>query len=100
MTSHSKAAFTLAELSVVLVIIAAVLGMTMVSGVTVIGAARYSATISRMNALDGALMAFRVANDRLPCPSDLSLTQGNASYGAEGNCTAGAGVFVAQNASA
>src|SRR5579884_4060684 len=96
-----KSGFTLVELSVVLIIIAAILGMTMTAGVDVISSARYSATISKMNALDQALMAFRIANDRLPCPADLSQTQGSATYGTEGNCTAIAGgVFVAQNASA
>ncbi len=65
--------FTLVELSVVLVIIAAVVGMTVTSGVTVISASRYSSTLSKMNALDQALMAYRIANDRLPCPSDLLL---------------------------
>jgi prepilin-type N-terminal cleavage/methylation domain-containing protein len=99
--SSLKSGFTLAELSVVLVIIAAVVGMTVASGVTVISAARYSATASKIDALNQALMAFRIANDRLPCPSDLSRTQGSATYGTEGSCTAIAGgVFVAQNASA
>ncbi len=94
-----KSGFTLVELSVVLIIIAAILGMTMTAGVDVISSARYSATISKMNALDQALMAFRTANDRIPCPADLSQTQGSATYGTEGTCTAiSGGVFVAQNA--
>jgi prepilin-type N-terminal cleavage/methylation domain-containing protein len=93
-----KSGFTLAELSVVLIIIALVAGMTMTSGVTVISAQRYVATKSKMKALEDALMAFRVANDRIPCPSDLSQTQGSATYGTEGSCTAIAGgVFVATN---
>jgi prepilin-type N-terminal cleavage/methylation domain-containing protein len=93
-----KSAFTLAELSVVLVIIALVIGMAVSSGVTTISAARYSATLSKMAALEQALMAFRVANNRLPCPSDLSQVQGSATYGTEGACTAIAGgVSVATN---
>jgi prepilin-type N-terminal cleavage/methylation domain-containing protein len=93
-----KSGFTLAELSVVLIIIALVIGMTVSGGVTTISAARYSATNSKMAALEQALMAFRVANNRLPCPSDLSQVQGSATYGTEGSCAAIAGgVFVATN---
>ncbi len=101
MTRCYRAGFTLVELSVVLIIISLIVGMTAVSGVTLISTARYSATVSKMAALDQALMAFRIANDRLPCPADLSQVLGSTTYGTEGNCSAIAGgVFVAQNAGA
>jgi prepilin-type N-terminal cleavage/methylation domain-containing protein len=85
--------FTLLELSIVLVIIAIVTGMAIQSGVSVVATARLSATQQKLKAVDQALLAYRNANDRLPCPADLTKAPGAANYGVEGAnpgaCTGG-----------
>ena len=85
--------FTLVELSVVLFIIAIVTGMAIQSGVSVIATARLSATQQKMKAIDNALLAYRNATDRLPCPADLTKAPGTTNYGIEGanpgTCTGG-----------
>jgi prepilin-type N-terminal cleavage/methylation domain-containing protein len=85
--------FTLVELSIVLFIIAVVTGMAISSGVAVVSSARLSATQQKMKAVDQALLAYRNANDRLPCPADLTEAPGTTNYGVEGanpgTCTGG-----------
>jgi len=92
--SGGNRGFTLFELSIVLIIIAIVTGMAVTTGVSVVATARLSATQKKMKAIEDALMQYRAAWDRLPCPGDLTLTQGNATYGVEaanpGSCTGGA----------
>src|ERR1039458_6830869 len=85
--------FTLLELSVVLLIIAIITGMSVGMGVSVVATARLTATQKKMKAIEEALMQYRTANDRLPCPTDLTIKQGSANYGVEGatpgTCTGG-----------
>jgi prepilin-type N-terminal cleavage/methylation domain-containing protein len=85
--------FTLVELSIVLFIIAVVTGMAISSGVSVVATARLSATQQKMKAVDQALLLYRNANDRLPCPASLTIAPGAANYGVEaanpGTCTGG-----------
>ena len=85
--------FTLLELSIVLVIVALVTGMAASGTIGILSSARLSATNRRMAAIDAALMNFRIANDRLPCPADLTIAQGSANFGVEGAnpgaCTGG-----------
>lgn len=85
--------FTLLELSISLMVIALLTGMAVSSGVGVLSASRLVATQKRMKAIDNALMQFRTANDRLPCPADLTIAVGAANFGVEGatpgTCTGG-----------
>ena len=85
--------FTLIELAVVLTIIAIVIGMSAQMSVSVIATMRLTATQQKMKALENALMAFRTANDRIPCPANLTIAKGSANYGVEaanpGTCTGG-----------
>src|SRR5262249_45928801 len=83
--------FTMTEMAVVLVVIATVTGMAVSSGFSVVSSARFVATNQKMAAIDQALMTFRIANNRLPCPASLTLTQGNANYGYEANYNGGSG---------
>ena len=91
--TSGKKGFTLLELSIALVIIAIITGISAYMGTAVIATARLSATQQRMKAIDQALMKYRVANDRLPCPADLTIPQGGANFGIEGAtpgaCTGG-----------
>jgi prepilin-type N-terminal cleavage/methylation domain-containing protein len=88
-------AFTLLELSISLLIIALVTGMAVTAGVGLIATSRQSATQNKMNVIEQALMQFRTANDRLPCPADITFTPNLSStnYGVEaanpGVCTGG-----------
>src|SRR5271170_4492428 len=88
-----RAGFTLLELSIVLVIIAVVAGMFINMGTSVIATVRLSSTQQKMKANDDGLMQYRTANDRLPCPADLTLATTNTNYGLEaatpGTCTGG-----------
>jgi prepilin-type N-terminal cleavage/methylation domain-containing protein len=92
----SNSGFTLLELSIVLIIIALVTGMAVSAGISAVASARQAATINKMKTIDQALMAFRVANNRLPCPADLTITPGSTNFGIEAGgasvCTAATGV--------
>lgn len=87
--------FTLIELSVVMAIIAVILGGGLSILVAGTQAAQYNATINTMNAIEQALQNYVVAFNRLPCPSSLTTTATSQYYGVEaanpgtGNCTGG-----------
>jgi prepilin-type N-terminal cleavage/methylation domain-containing protein len=93
MNNHSpyhcpkKTGFTLLELSVVLTIISLVTVMAITSGIAVISNVKQAATTKKMAAIEDALMAYRTANDRLPCPASLTTQITDINYGLE----AGAG---------
>jgi prepilin-type N-terminal cleavage/methylation domain-containing protein len=93
MNARDRVGFTLLELSIVLVIIALVTGMAMQSGISVVETARLTSSQNKMKAIEDALMRYRTAIDRLPCPADLTITSGNVNYGVEaanpGTCTGG-----------
>jgi len=84
------AGFTLVELAIVVIIIALITAMGLIATVEAVEGARRSSTETRMNEIEKALMNFRLQNNRLPCPSDPTLTSGNANYGRESassNCS-------------
>ncbi|HEU5046989.1 MAG TPA: 6-bladed beta-propeller [Rickettsiales bacterium] len=87
--SRQRAGFSLVELSVVLLIIALITGMAVSSGISVIASARLTATYKKMDAIEQALLAFRKANDRLPCPASLTLLPSDLKYGYEAGSTSG-----------
>jgi prepilin-type N-terminal cleavage/methylation domain-containing protein len=90
---RTQRGFTLIELAVVLTIIALVIGMSADMSISVIATMRLTATQKKMKTINDALMQFRTATDRLPCPGDLTLAPGAANYGIEaanpGTCTGG-----------
>ena len=95
--------FTLLELSVVLVLIAVVLGGGWVTLNGYLQASRYNFTVARMDMIEKTLLDYSVANSRIPCPSDLLLTAGNANYGIEaanpGTCLSGTPAATFKSAS-
>src|SRR5580692_1841432 len=95
-TRTGNRGFTLLELSIVLIIIAIITGMSVQMGISTAAFARQAATINKMKAIDQALLAYRVANNRLPCPGDLTIKPGAANFGVEAGgssvCTTATGV--------
>jgi prepilin-type N-terminal cleavage/methylation domain-containing protein len=90
--------FTLTELSVVLVIVALLVGMSISATQPILQQARINATTKKMAAIEQALLKFSAANGRIPCPTDLTLTQGSANYGQEaGYATGGVGAGECQH---
>ncbi len=89
----SQRGFTLIELSVVLVIIAIVLGGGMQIFLTYLQSTAVNATVSKMDIVEKALLDYAIANNRIPCPSSLTIAQGATNYGVEaatpGTCYGG-----------
>src|ERR1700728_4648282 len=81
--SDNESGFSLLELSMVLALISLVTVMAVTSGIAIVATTRQSATVQKMATIDKALMAFRTAYDRIPCPSDLTIAAGATNYGVE-----------------
>src|ERR1035441_7327500 len=73
---HKTAArgFTLLELSIVLALIGVVTGGSLVMLLAGLQNKQFNTTVARMDTIEKALMDYRRAYNRLPCPSDLTLT--------------------------
>ena len=83
--------FTLIEMSIVLAIIAMITVSAISMGNSMIGSAQLASTRGKLDAIETALSAYRLAYNRLPCPNDPTLVEGSAGYGLEtgaaGSCT-------------
>jgi prepilin-type N-terminal cleavage/methylation domain-containing protein len=99
--SKPKSAYTLVELSIVILILA----VLMTGGLTItIGSfnkAKKISTQNKINEIYKSLGKFLLENKRLPCPASLELTKNDNSYGVEygsgsgcGNGAVGSGVYV------
>lgn len=80
-TQHSG--FTLIELAVVITIIALISGMGLVATSGIVESAKLSNTQKKMDEIENALMSFRIANNRLPCPSNAALGVRATGFGIE-----------------
>ena len=67
----------------VIIIISVVTGMAVSSGISVVENSRQSSTLKKMAEIDKAMLAFRITNDRLPCPAGLTILKGATTYGIE-----------------
>lgn len=94
-TCRFRVAYTLVELSVVLMIVAVVLG----GAIAILSAAlenqSYNKTVAKMEILTQAIHDYRIAYNRVPCPADnVSYAVTDANFGVEaattGNCKGGA----------
>ncbi|MDR2760652.1 MAG: hypothetical protein LBB09_02285 [Rickettsiales bacterium] len=78
-------AFSLVELSVVLV----VMGFMLIGAIdvtkSVYNATKQSDTRQKMRVIEKAIDAYIISNKKLPCPSGIKLTVSNSAYGRE-NC--------------
>jgi type II secretory pathway pseudopilin PulG len=87
-----SAGFSLLEMSIVITIMVTVAAATVSTGSSIIEISRKASTNTKLDVIESTLMAFRLANNRLPCPGDLTLTDipaNAATYGYEANNTSG-----------
>lgn len=91
LTHHTQKGFTLVELSVVLVVIAAITGMGVSAGLDTLESTRRISTEKKLDVIQNALFNFRTQYGRLPCPASSTLAPTDANYGVEaanpGSCT-------------
>lgn len=95
--SKKKKAYSLLELSIVIVIISILISGVMTTAVGNINYAKTKVTKDRIQVLYKALGNFVATNGRLPCPAGLTVLKTNATYGtsigAAGTCS-GSGVYT------
>ncbi len=90
---NARHGFSLLELAVVVTIVSVMAGSGMVVGKATMDSAEVATTNSRMQVIETALLAFRRANDRIPCPGNATILPSSGNYGKEaansGTCTGG-----------
>lgn len=105
LTRKRLAAFTLIELSLVVVVLALLAGFAMRAKTASLDSNNYAELNSRLDVVQTALQNYRTINGRLPCPTGIDLTENNSSFGTEydaspgsGNCTLGNGTVYVNSA--
>lgn len=82
--------FTLLEMSIVLIIISVVASGAMIVFANSLAVRQVNDTKAKLATIQTALYDYRVANDRLPCPTDATLALTDTNFGVEatgqGNC--------------
>jgi prepilin-type N-terminal cleavage/methylation domain-containing protein len=96
----NKTAFSLVELSVVLVVIAVLISTSMPIATSVILNYKNRITNERIQAIYKALGNFTKNYQRLPCPASMQLAKGNSNYGKEIDCSASGSAVGAWSSSA
>jgi prepilin-type N-terminal cleavage/methylation domain-containing protein len=99
--SPIKKAFSLVELSIVILIVSILITGSLGISKTAINNAKIKVTKDRMDTVYKAFNSYLAANRRLPCPASMAVAKGTAlTYGAEsatpGTCT---GAYISSNAS-
>ena len=100
LTAHRTGGFTLLEMSIVLVIIGTLTAGVVSMSLSLIGSAQLVNTRNKLNVIEDALLAFRIANDRLPCPTDPTITDAPANIATFGYETGAAGACTDVNGQA
>lgn len=92
-----KSAYTLIELSIVILIIS----FLMMGGLTItissLNKAKKISTQNKINEVYNAVGKFLLENKRLPCPASLILTKDNNLYGVESKSSTGCNVSILNN---
>lgn len=92
--SPCERGFTLVELSIVVAIVAVLVGGTLMLGGARLDQQRVNGTKERLNLIERALKNYAEINGRLPCPADSRLTRADTDYGQAsapyGDCVSGA----------
>jgi prepilin-type N-terminal cleavage/methylation domain-containing protein len=91
---QNKKAFTLIELSVVLVIIGIVLVGFLQGSVLLLRRNREAATKQKLDTIEKSLTSYLLINGNLPCPARLDLKEGASGFGEMGDCSGTDGTFV------
>lgn len=86
---RSEGGFSLLELSIVLIIIGLVVGVSVDMGLYTFEVVKEVANNHKLNVIEQALQSYRLTNERLPCPADGSLAPTDANYGAEAGTLSG-----------
>ena len=93
-----KTAFSLLELSVVILIISILIAGSMTASVTAMNNAKYKVTRDRINEIYKAMGGYLLSNKALPCPASLteikSSSTGYGVAGSAGACTDLSGVYA------
>ena len=80
----ARRGFTLLEMSIVL----AIIGVIISGGMTIFSASlqkrQLQETQFKLKAIQKALYDFRIINNRLPCPADVTLALNSTNFGVEG----------------
>ena len=88
-----RAGFTLLELSIVLAIIAVIATGSLTMFTASLQERQWQDTQDKLKAIQTALYNFRLANNRIPCPADVTLATTDPNFGVEaanpGTCTGG-----------
>jgi prepilin-type N-terminal cleavage/methylation domain-containing protein len=89
---REKKAFSLIELSIVILIISILIGGSIGMSKSVINSSKAKVTKDRMATIDKSLSNFVARNRRLPCPALLTIAKNTSTYGDEvgtgtGSCT-------------
>lgn len=84
---HQQSGFTLIEISVVLLVVAILIGYTVALVPVQIEVQEYRSAKSEMKQIQQALYAFAQANGRLPCADSVAAPDGNEDGGGASNCT-------------
>ena len=78
--------FTLLEMSIVVAVIATVVAGTISMGSSAVEQARRVNTNNKLDTIEASLMSYRLATNRIPCPTDPTITDipaNSATYGYE-----------------
>lgn len=89
-TSLKRKAFSLIELSIVIVVVSILVAAGLATSVSSINSNRVKITNERIDVIYKALGVFLIKEGRLPCPASLRVIKTNSAYGAEGVCASGA----------
>lgn len=91
---HHQSGFTLAELAILLAVLSIIIGSLMLQMVTGSTIGAQETSLKRMRAIEQAVLAYWLVNNRIPCPAPGTAALNEADFGAEGgtagDCTDGA----------
>lgn len=103
MKKLQKSAFSLIELSIVVLVIAILVTGAISVSTVALNNAKVKVTKERMDAVYKAIGAYVAINHRLPCPASMKVTKSSANYGVEqgggASCAASDGIYSSNTVS-